>query len=209
MARWHEFGYYPPSRPREAKGGIKAQSTRGAFASSWWGQRWIATLESFPIGARLGRGRSYACKGQVTSLEIDKEEWENYFGNFEDNSFGIDTMGDRRLTRSSFWIAFTPASTAVEPRQIQGGARASCVGTLYIRCKEPNTRLWSIWGIKVLARTFRAIWLNGTTRGGVIGWRNPYSPVTCSSTLTLGEIVGEPCTPLWESGPWLAPGIDL
>ena len=72
MARWHEFGYYPPSRPREAKGGIKAQSKRGAFASSWWGQRWIATLESFPIGARLGRGRSYARKGQVISLEIDK-----------------------------------------------------------------------------------------------------------------------------------------
>ena len=72
MARWHEFGYYPPSRPREAKGGIKAQSKRGALASSWWGQRWIATLESFPIGARLGRGRSYARKGQVISLEIDK-----------------------------------------------------------------------------------------------------------------------------------------
>jgi uncharacterized Zn finger protein len=72
MARWHEFGYYPPSRPREAKGGIKVQSKRGTFASSWWGQCWIATLESFPIGARLGRGRSYARKGQVIYLEIDK-----------------------------------------------------------------------------------------------------------------------------------------
>lgn len=72
MAPWHEFGYYPPSSPREAKGGIKAHSKRGAFASSWWGQRWITTLESFPIGARLGRGRSYARKGQVISLEIDK-----------------------------------------------------------------------------------------------------------------------------------------
>ncbi len=72
MSDWHEFGYYPPSRPREAKGGIKAQSKRGAFVSSWWGQRWIATLESFPIGARLGRGRSYARKGQVISLKIDK-----------------------------------------------------------------------------------------------------------------------------------------
>jgi uncharacterized Zn finger protein len=72
MARWHEFGYYPPSLPREAKGGIKAQSKRGAFVSSWWAQRWIATLESFPIGARLGRGRSYARKGQVISLEIYK-----------------------------------------------------------------------------------------------------------------------------------------
>ncbi len=72
MAPWYEFGDYPLSRPREAKGGIKAQSKRGAFATSWWGQRWIATLESFPIGARLGRGRSYARKGQVTSLKIEK-----------------------------------------------------------------------------------------------------------------------------------------
>jgi len=72
VSSWREFDYYPPSRPRPAKGGIKARSKRGAFASSWWGARWVATLESFPIGARLGRGRAYARKGQVLSLEIDK-----------------------------------------------------------------------------------------------------------------------------------------
>ena len=32
--------------------------------------RWIETLESFNIGARLSRGRSYARKGQVASLDI-------------------------------------------------------------------------------------------------------------------------------------------
>jgi uncharacterized Zn finger protein len=56
----------------EAKGGIKAQSKRGAFGESWWAKRWIATLESFNIGARLSRGRSYARSGQVLSVDIDK-----------------------------------------------------------------------------------------------------------------------------------------
>ncbi len=64
--------YFPPSRPREAKGGIKAQSKRGTFGESWWAQRWIAVLESFNIGARLDRGRSYARKGQVLSIAIEK-----------------------------------------------------------------------------------------------------------------------------------------
>jgi len=73
MARRYGFyEYYTPTRPREVKGGIKAQSKRGAFAGSWWGKRWLQTLESFAIGARLSRGRSYARKGQVASLEIAK-----------------------------------------------------------------------------------------------------------------------------------------
>jgi uncharacterized Zn finger protein len=66
--------YFPRSRPRQAKGGIKAQSQRGTFGQSWWAKRWITVLESFDIGARLGRGRSYARGGQVLSIEIDKGE---------------------------------------------------------------------------------------------------------------------------------------
>ena len=64
------YEYYPPSRPRRVDGGIKAQTQRGAFASRWWAKRWIAVLESFNIGARLGRGRSYARQGQVLDIQI-------------------------------------------------------------------------------------------------------------------------------------------
>lgn len=76
MNRWDFFDreYFPPSRPREAKGGIRAQSKRGEFGQSWWAKRWIAVLEGFNIGARLQRGRSYARSGQVLSLEIGKGE---------------------------------------------------------------------------------------------------------------------------------------
>jgi uncharacterized Zn finger protein len=73
MARYYDYyGWYKPTQAKEVKGGIKAQSKRGAFASKWWGQRWTQVLESFHIGARLSRGRSYARKGQVASLTIDK-----------------------------------------------------------------------------------------------------------------------------------------
>jgi len=76
MSRWRRYdyyghgNYYPPSRPREAKGGIKAQTKRGSFGQSWWAKRWIAVMESFDIGARLSRGRSYARRGQVTAIEV-------------------------------------------------------------------------------------------------------------------------------------------
>ena len=68
---WREFGYFPPSKPRAAKGGIKAQSRQGSFGQSWWTKRWIAALESLQIGARLQRGRSYARRGQVLNIRID------------------------------------------------------------------------------------------------------------------------------------------
>ncbi|MFZ5449342.1 MAG: SWIM zinc finger family protein [Thermodesulfobacteriota bacterium] len=64
--------YYTPKPAREVKGGIKAQSRRGAFAASWWGQRWLKVLEGFDIGERLNRGRTYARKGQVMDIEIEK-----------------------------------------------------------------------------------------------------------------------------------------
>lgn len=69
---YRDYDYYPPSSPRKVKGGIKAHSKRGAFGKSWWAQRWIAVLEGFNMGARLGRGRSYARKGQVISIDIGK-----------------------------------------------------------------------------------------------------------------------------------------
>ena len=71
--RWYRdfYGYPPRSTPRDAKGGIKAQSKQGGFGKNWWAKRWIDVLESFSLGTRLGRGRSYARRGQVISINID------------------------------------------------------------------------------------------------------------------------------------------
>ncbi len=69
---WYDYYSYPPSKPRKVKGGIKAHSRRGRFGTTWWGRRWIETLEGFNIGARLGRGKSYARSGQVLSIDVEK-----------------------------------------------------------------------------------------------------------------------------------------
>jgi uncharacterized Zn finger protein len=66
------YGYFKRSRPLEVKGGIKAQSQRGSFGQSWWARRWIEVLEGLDDGARLSRGRSYARRGQVVSIDIDR-----------------------------------------------------------------------------------------------------------------------------------------
>jgi uncharacterized Zn finger protein len=62
--------FFPESRPRAAKGGIKARSQRGGFATQWWAKRWIAVLEGLNLGARLQRGRRYARAGQVLDIAI-------------------------------------------------------------------------------------------------------------------------------------------
>lgn len=65
-------GGFPRSGPpRKVKGGIRAQSRRGAFGRSWWAKRWLAVLESLQVGGRLARGRAYARAGQVIDLAIE------------------------------------------------------------------------------------------------------------------------------------------
>ena len=66
------YWYYRSTGPREAKGGIKAQTKRGAFGQSWWATRWVSMLDDFDIDERLARGRTYARRGQVTSVGVEK-----------------------------------------------------------------------------------------------------------------------------------------
>jgi uncharacterized Zn finger protein len=70
--RWSDDTFFPPSRPIQAKGGIRAHAQRGAFGESWWARRWISVLEGFDLGARLGRGRSYARRGQVLDVTVER-----------------------------------------------------------------------------------------------------------------------------------------
>ncbi len=65
--------YFKPTKAKEVEDGIKARSKRGAFASSWWAQQWISALERLVDSGRLGRGRTYARKGQVISIDEKKD----------------------------------------------------------------------------------------------------------------------------------------
>ncbi|MDG4789012.1 SWIM zinc finger family protein [Micromonospora sp. WMMD1102] len=65
MADFREYG-----RPRRVDGGLRARTARGAIGQSWWSRRFLDVLESFALGTRLTRGRSYARAGQVVSLDV-------------------------------------------------------------------------------------------------------------------------------------------
>lgn len=65
------WGYFPKTTPRRVNSGLKTKSRRGAIGDTWWSRRWVEVLESFNIGARLSRGRSYARRGQVMSIEVN------------------------------------------------------------------------------------------------------------------------------------------
>ena len=69
----YDYFYFKPKKAIRAKGGIKAQSQRGAFAKNWWAQKWIAALERLVDAGRLSRGRSYARRGQVLSIDETKD----------------------------------------------------------------------------------------------------------------------------------------
>lgn len=64
--------YYPRTPPKTVKNGMKAKSKRGEIGETWWSKRWVNILKSFHMGARLDRGRSYARRGQVTSIDVEK-----------------------------------------------------------------------------------------------------------------------------------------
>ena len=67
MSSW----YPPPSRPRPVSGGLKARSARGTIGQTWWSGRFVEVLEGIGLGNRLQRGRNYARRGQVISLDVD------------------------------------------------------------------------------------------------------------------------------------------
>ncbi len=69
---WWYYESYKPASPLKVKDGIKTKKQRGDIGEKWWSKKWIKVLESFDIGARLSRGRSYARKGQITSMELGK-----------------------------------------------------------------------------------------------------------------------------------------
>ncbi|HET6899621.1 MAG TPA: SWIM zinc finger family protein [Vicinamibacteria bacterium] len=69
---WWRDRYGESTRPKEARGGIKAHSRRGAFGQSWWARRWLDVLERLELGGRLTRGRAYARRGQVLDIKVEE-----------------------------------------------------------------------------------------------------------------------------------------
>lgn len=63
-----EDGYFRRAKRPPPEDGIKVRQ----MGTTWWGQRWIKSLEQFSRDylSRLGRGRSYARTGRVHDLRV-------------------------------------------------------------------------------------------------------------------------------------------
>ncbi|MGC8657302.1 MAG: SWIM zinc finger family protein [Thermoplasmata archaeon] len=67
---WDDYWYYTPTKRIRVENGIRAKHQKGNFSDKWWAIRWIEVIESFHLGARLERGKSYARSGQVIDMHI-------------------------------------------------------------------------------------------------------------------------------------------
>jgi uncharacterized Zn finger protein len=71
MGYYNYWGGYERKAPIDVKHGIKSKSERGDIGETWWSKRWIKVLEALMDSGRLSRGRSYARRGQVISIDIE------------------------------------------------------------------------------------------------------------------------------------------
>ncbi|MHB0857163.1 MAG: SWIM zinc finger family protein [Anaerolineae bacterium] len=61
---------HEPTDPLPVEDGIKPRTQAGRFTASWWAGRWVRALTRLVDSSRLARGRAYARRGQVTSMEV-------------------------------------------------------------------------------------------------------------------------------------------
>lgn len=69
------YGYYRwrwrrRAGPKKAKGGIRPDSKRGNIGQGWLAREWMEMLEEADPGGEFTRGKTYARKGQVLSIEV-------------------------------------------------------------------------------------------------------------------------------------------
>lgn len=68
MREWKRWEY---RKPRAAKGGIKLRTGRNKpYSSNWWSKLWLSFIENSIDDVSLIRGKTYARRGQVLSVEV-------------------------------------------------------------------------------------------------------------------------------------------
>lgn len=65
------YYYYEKTSPRPVKDGIKVRKRKGSIGEKWWSQKFLDALNKMGMENRLARGRTYARKGQVISIDIN------------------------------------------------------------------------------------------------------------------------------------------
>ena len=125
---------YTKKAPRKADRGIKAKSRRGQIGETWWSQRFIKLLESFRMGARLTRGRSYARRGQVMDLAVKSGCVTSKVQGTRRTPYhvriGVTTLSDRDWRR----VCDAMASQAIFMAQLLSGEMPRDIEEVFTSC---------------------------------------------------------------------------
>ena len=131
---------YPVRVPRYATG-IRMQETRGG-ARCWWARRWSEALEAMGLKGRMGRGRDYAVRGQVVSMEIEGSRVAAKVQGMREDPYAVTldfrapagehvVGGDRDEAR---------AVAAARPRHVRGAHAVQAEGQLLVRLAVVHLR---------------------------------------------------------------------
>ncbi len=148
MSRYDYYGYFKPSVPISTDQGIKAKSKRGAFVKNWWATRWIKALERLLDAGRLRRGRTYARKGQVLSIQESKSGIEAKVQGSRRTPYKVslslnilsDAQWDQVIDALAEQAIFTAQLLAGEmPQEIEEAFQAAGVSLFPEKSAELNT----------------------------------------------------------------------
>jgi len=133
---FNDYGYFPPSKPRKADG-IKARSARGAIGTTWWSKRFTGVLETFGMGTRLTRGRSYARSGQVLDLTVAPGAVKARVQGSRKTPYkvviGVPTLTDAQWEKTEEGLA----DDALHCAQLLAGVMPPEIEALFARLKVP------------------------------------------------------------------------
>jgi uncharacterized Zn finger protein len=104
------------------------------FSRTWWGQRFIAALESFTDSARLSRGRSYARNDKVKNYEVSQGSIIAQVRGSVNPYFGVYKEPLYTITIKIMPIKATDWSKAIS----QLGSRASMISRLLLNEMPDN-----------------------------------------------------------------------
>ncbi|MDA8435672.1 MAG: SWIM zinc finger family protein [Actinomycetales bacterium] len=171
---WRTF---PKSTPIRVEGGLATRRQRGAMSDSWWSRRFVEVLDSYGLGNRLARGRSYARQGQVLSLDI---------------SPGLLTAQVQGSRRTPYVVTITVGPLTDRQWRVVDNALSSRIGlTAHLLAGEVPAELEDVFDV-AKAPLFPARWRDLTARCSCPDSANPCKHIAAALYLYADRLDGDP-----------------
>ena len=175
---WNDpWNRYPESVPLRTDGGIATSKQRGAMAATWWSKRFVEVLESYGLGARMGRGRRYARSGQVMSLDVGS------------GLLVAQVQGSRRTPYVVTIRAATPS--AAQWRKIDEAMRSRVGFAAHLLAGEVPAELESVFGA-AKTQLLPSTWAQLDAACSCPDWENPCKHIAAALYVFADRLDGDP-----------------